>query len=301
VYPGCLCSYNASGYLVDGTNTASTRCAGIADGGGTATSNGEFEVEVFTTGVVKLKNSTTQPVTQAYVGKHCYIEDNETVAITTSQKIRAGLVEAVDSDGVRVNIREEAFREGTDLETGGDDEIDMTGILPGAHASSHENGNADEISVAGLSGELADAQPPKTHATAHQAGGADVLNKPVPAATHELAAPFTSAGGAAWEDVDSVAVTLVADGAVFATVHFDLEAAAATAVAPNFRVVIGASNGPTIAVDLLSTQDALAAACSHMAAGLSAGAITCKLQVQDDGVTAVTVSHAVITAIGLQV
>ena len=34
---------------------------------------------------------------------------------------------------------------------------------PGAHAASHENGGGDEISVAGLSGELADDQPPKAH------------------------------------------------------------------------------------------------------------------------------------------
>jgi len=40
---------------------------------------------------------------------------------------------------------------------------------PQAHASSHENGGSDEISVAGLSGELADAQPPK----AHNLGGAE--------------------------------------------------------------------------------------------------------------------------------
>lgn len=44
-----------------------------------------------------------------------------------------------------------------------------------AHASTHQNGGADEISVAGLSGELADDQPPKTHATAHQSGGGDAI------------------------------------------------------------------------------------------------------------------------------
>jgi hypothetical protein len=33
----------------------------------------------------------------------------------------------------------------------------------GPHAASHENGGADEIDVAGLSGELADPQPPKVH------------------------------------------------------------------------------------------------------------------------------------------
>jgi hypothetical protein len=37
-----------------------------------------------------------------------------------------------------------------------------TGTL-GSHKSRHENGGDDEISVAGLSGELADPQPPKTH------------------------------------------------------------------------------------------------------------------------------------------
>lgn len=43
------------------------------------------------------------------------------------------------------------------------------------HASSHENGGGDEISVAGLSGELADAQTPKTHASSHHSGGGDAL------------------------------------------------------------------------------------------------------------------------------
>jgi hypothetical protein len=36
-------------------------------------------------------------------------------------------------------------------------------FAPSAHKTSHENGGADEISVAGLSGELADPQPPKAH------------------------------------------------------------------------------------------------------------------------------------------
>jgi len=47
---------------------------------------------------------------------------------------------------------------------------------PAAHHTTHENGGSDEISVAGLSGELADPQPPKTHATSHQDGGADEIN-----------------------------------------------------------------------------------------------------------------------------
>jgi len=54
------------------------------------------------------------------------------------------------------------------------------------HASNHENGGSDEIDVAGLSGELADAQPPKTHdlgGTAHSADTLANLNTKVSDAT----------------------------------------------------------------------------------------------------------------------
>lgn len=43
------------------------------------------------------------------------------------------------------------------------------------HSARHENGGADEISVAGLSGELADRQPVKLHASTHGAAGDDAI------------------------------------------------------------------------------------------------------------------------------
>lgn len=43
------------------------------------------------------------------------------------------------------------------------------------HHTRHEKGNSDEISVAGLSGVLADPQDPKAHAPTHQKDGADDL------------------------------------------------------------------------------------------------------------------------------
>lgn len=43
------------------------------------------------------------------------------------------------------------------------------------HASTHENGGADEINVAGLSGLLADAQTPLAHAPSHLPSGTDPL------------------------------------------------------------------------------------------------------------------------------
>lgn len=46
-----------------------------------------------------------------------------------------------------------------------------TGLVPGAHATEHENGGGDEISVAGLSGELADPQKGKTISISFTADG----------------------------------------------------------------------------------------------------------------------------------
>jgi len=48
--------------------------------------------------------------------------------------------------------------------------------LPKAHAATHQNGGSDEISVAGLSGVLADAQTPIAHAASHEDGGADEIS-----------------------------------------------------------------------------------------------------------------------------
>ena len=55
-------------------------------------------------------------------------------------------------------------------------ELTAGGGAPPAHASSHQNGGGDEISVAGLSGLLADGQTPLTHKTAHQDGGSDEIS-----------------------------------------------------------------------------------------------------------------------------
>jgi hypothetical protein len=45
---------------------------------------------------------------------------------------------------------------------------------PNAHNTTHQNGGADEINVGGLSGELADNQPPKNHAANHTDGTDDI-------------------------------------------------------------------------------------------------------------------------------
>jgi hypothetical protein len=69
-------------------------------------------------------------------------------------------------------------------QNGGGDEISVAGLSglladdqnPVNHAGDHQNGGGDEISVAGLSGLLADDQNPVNHAGDHQNGGGDEIS-----------------------------------------------------------------------------------------------------------------------------
>ena len=54
------------------------------------------------------------------------------------------------------------------------------------HSARHENGGVDELSVAGLSGTLADPQTPTAHATAHEPGGGDAMAVDAAVATGSL-------------------------------------------------------------------------------------------------------------------
>lgn len=51
----------------------------------------------------------------------------------------------------------------------------LAGNLP-AHATTHQNGGSDQISVAGLTGLLATAQTPVAHAATHSYGNTDTIN-----------------------------------------------------------------------------------------------------------------------------
>lgn len=53
-------------------------------------------------------------------------------------------------------------------------DVSWLGVLP-AHATTHQDGGSDEISVLGLSGLLADAQTPLGHHVSHETGGSDAL------------------------------------------------------------------------------------------------------------------------------
>jgi len=75
----------------------------------------------------------------------------------------SGSGDATSIQGKAVDITERVDDTILVFKSGSDTYIHETKGAPGAHASTHENGGGDEVSVAGLSGELADPQPPKSH------------------------------------------------------------------------------------------------------------------------------------------
>ncbi len=95
--------------------------------------------------------------------------DNTPAALTVAEqrlvgRITAGVIAALTAAQVRtlLNVADGA---------------DVTGSnAPQAHKASHQDAGADEISVAGLAGDLADAQDAKAHAASHQDAGADEIS-----------------------------------------------------------------------------------------------------------------------------
>jgi hypothetical protein len=72
----------------------------------------------------------------------------------------------------------------TQHEEGGDDELSIEGLRgragdlqnPVTHASAHEVGGTDPVNVQGMPGVLAEAQNPKLHANTHKVAGIDPLD-----------------------------------------------------------------------------------------------------------------------------
>lgn len=105
-YAGGLGVANASGFAAPGsvatTLTYLGRFEETVDNTGGA--NGAKTVQIRRKKAFKFKNYATDLVTQAELGKTCYIVDDETVAKTngTSTRSAAGKVVGIDSDGVWV-------------------------------------------------------------------------------------------------------------------------------------------------------------------------------------------------------
>ena len=108
IYAGSLVAANASGYAAPGSTATTLTALGRAEEqkDNSAGANGDKSVLVRRKKAFKFANYGSDLVTQAELGKTCYIVDDQTVAKTdgTSTRSAAGKVVGVDSDGVWVEI-----------------------------------------------------------------------------------------------------------------------------------------------------------------------------------------------------
>ena len=106
IFAGSLVAADANGYATPGavatTLTALGRAEETVDN--TAGANGAVSVLVRRKAAFKFGNKAGDLVTQALMGKNCYIEDDQTVRLTATGASVAGKVLAVESDGVLVEI-----------------------------------------------------------------------------------------------------------------------------------------------------------------------------------------------------
>ncbi len=106
VFGGTIGAIDANGRIVPGSDTAGLRVLGRIEDtvNNSAGSAGDLSVNV-QAGVFQWKNSGTNAVDPNDVGKICFVEDDITVAETTTNKVPAGRVIGVDNDGVWVDTR----------------------------------------------------------------------------------------------------------------------------------------------------------------------------------------------------
>lgn len=106
IYAGALVAANATGFATPGATAATLTYLGRADErvDNTGGADGAKRVMVRRKKSFKWANSGADPVTQASLGKLCYIVDDQTVAKTDGAGARsaAGKVIGLDADGVWV-------------------------------------------------------------------------------------------------------------------------------------------------------------------------------------------------------
>lgn len=106
IFAGGLTVANATGYGAPGSTATNLTYLGRSEEhvDNSAGVDGAVTVLVRRKKAFKWKNSATDAVTQAELGKTCYIEDDQTVARTNGTLTRsaAGVVIAVDDDGIWV-------------------------------------------------------------------------------------------------------------------------------------------------------------------------------------------------------
>ena len=105
IFAGSLVAANATGYATPGAVAATLTYLGRAEETVDNTgADGALSVLVRRGKAFKFANSAADAVTQASMGKVCYIEDDQTVSATSATGARsaAGIVIGVETDGVWV-------------------------------------------------------------------------------------------------------------------------------------------------------------------------------------------------------
>ena len=107
IYSGSLVAANASGYAQPGSSSNTLTYLGranerVENSGG---NDGDKTVLVSSNTGFLWANSATDPVTEASLGKLCYIEDDETVSATNGSGAQSacGIVSGFESGGVWVH------------------------------------------------------------------------------------------------------------------------------------------------------------------------------------------------------
>lgn len=106
IFAGSLVAANATGYATPGATATTLTYLGRAEEfmDNTAGADGAVSVRVRRRDAFYFANSATDPVTQASLGKACYIVDDQTVSKTNGAATQsaAGTVVALDANGVWV-------------------------------------------------------------------------------------------------------------------------------------------------------------------------------------------------------
>jgi hypothetical protein len=104
IFAGSLVAANATGFATPGATATTLNYLGRSEAcvDNSAGADGALTVTVRRKKAFKWKNSGTDAVVQADLGKTCYIEDDQTVSHTATGKSIAGKVIQLDSDGVWV-------------------------------------------------------------------------------------------------------------------------------------------------------------------------------------------------------
>lgn len=98
IFAGTLVARDAAGTAVPASDTAGLRVLGRAEHDAAAGESIQIRRSCFL-----FANSATNALTAASVGKICYVEDDNTVASTSTNKIAAGRVMEVTAEGVWVD------------------------------------------------------------------------------------------------------------------------------------------------------------------------------------------------------